>query len=185
MDPKTKSKRRPREWAYLDPQVCRYCRRVFYNRQRQYLHHLRRHQVRIRRYWYGYKRTTRLMRLVARNGRKQPNGANTQSIRKLDAMPSTNQKDRQRERPDSIFGSAVTSAEPVVMSTSTKKQKSTGECHHILQIWHAFGVKYYSCQKRWWRWRWRWRWRRRRRCWYWCWCSGGVGAVVVVMLVVV
>ncbi|XP_072020158.1 uncharacterized protein [Amphiura filiformis] len=45
-----------REWDYLDPQVCKYCRRVFYNRQRRYLRHLRHHELSIIPYWYDYKR---------------------------------------------------------------------------------------------------------------------------------
>ncbi|XP_072021104.1 uncharacterized protein [Amphiura filiformis] len=52
--------RKAREWDYLDPQVCKYCRRVFYNKQSRYLRHLRHHELSIRPYWYDFKRVRTL-----------------------------------------------------------------------------------------------------------------------------
>ncbi|XP_072019375.1 uncharacterized protein [Amphiura filiformis] len=50
------AKRRPREWDYLMPHVCKYCRR-FYNDVFRYLSHIRHHEMKIRPYWYDYKST--------------------------------------------------------------------------------------------------------------------------------
>ena len=44
-----------RPWEYLMPHVCKYCTQKFFHNTYQYISHLRRHELWIRKYWYNYK----------------------------------------------------------------------------------------------------------------------------------